>query len=211
MLIPELLDSLPPDHPDARHSRRDLRLINRAMGNHRWFARILPPLLRADESALELGAGTGELGLRLAARGAAVDGLDRVPRPTAWPAARAWHVSDLRTFDGYARYGAVLANLILHHLSDAELATLGATLNRTARIILASEPKRSPRVQRLFALLSPLFRANRVTRHDAHVSIAAGFRVDELPCTLGLDPSRWDCRCTTTVLGAYRLVAVRRP
>ena len=211
LLTPELLDSLPPDHPDARHSRRDLRLINRAMGNHRWFARTLPPLLRPGESALELGAGTGELGRRLAARGAAVDGLDRVPRPTAWPAARAWHVSDLRTFDGYARYGAVLANLILHHLSDSELAALGATLNRTARLVLASEPKRSPRVQRLFALVSPLFRANHVTRHDAYVSIAAGFRADELPRTLGLHPSDWDCRCTPTVLGAYRLVAVRRP
>lgn len=211
LLTPELLDSLPPDHPDARHSRRDLRLINRAMGNHRWFARTLPPLLRPGESALELGAGTGELGRRLAARGAAVDGLDRVPRPTAWPAARAWHVSDLRTFDGYARYGAVLANLILHHLSDDELAALGATLNRTARLVLASEPKRSPRVQRLFALVSPLFRANHVTRHDAHVSIAAGFRADELPRTLGLHPSDWDCRCSPTVLGAYRLVAVRRP
>jgi hypothetical protein len=59
--------------------------------------------------------------------------------------------------------------------------------------------------------VSPLFRANHVTRHDAHVSIAAGFRADELPRILGLEPSDWDCRCTTTVLGAYRLVAVRRP
>ena len=210
-LQPELLDSLPHDHPDARHSRRDLRLINHAMGNHRWFARTLPPLLRPGEIALELGAGTGELGLRLAARGAAVDGLDRVPRPPAWPAARTWHASDLRSFPGYDRYAAVLANLLLHHLTAAELAALGATLGRTARVILASEPQRSPRAQRLFALVSPLFRANHVTRHDAHVSIAAGFRGDELPRALGLNPARWHCRCTTTLLGAHRLVAVRRP
>jgi hypothetical protein len=58
-LQPELLDSLPSDHPDARHSRRDLRVINRLMGNHRWFARTLPPLVRAGEHALELGAGNG--------------------------------------------------------------------------------------------------------------------------------------------------------
>ena len=41
------------------------------------------------------------------------------------------------------------------------------------------------------AFLAPLFRANRVTLHDAHVSIAAGFRGDELPRALGLDPAQY--------------------
>lgn len=209
-LQPELLDSLPPDHPDAQHSRRDLRVINRLMGNHRWFARTLPSLLRPHETALELGAGTGELSAQLLARGTKVDGLDLVPRPTPWPSASAWHVADLRTFAGYDRYAAILANLILHHLSSDELSALGATLRRTARVIVASEPARRTRFQRIFALVSPLLRANHVTRHDAHVSIAAGFRDDELPRALGLAPPRWDCRCFTTGLGAYRLVAVRR-
>ncbi len=209
-LQPELLDSLPPDHPDARHSRRDLRVINRLMGNHRWFARTIPSLLHADESALELGAGTGELSAQLLAHGTQVDGLDLVPRPTHWPSARAWHVSDLRTFAGYDRYAAILANLILHHLTAAELAALGAALSRTARVIVANEPARRTRFQHIFAFVSPFLRANHVTRHDAHVSIAAGFRDDELPRALGLSPAAWDCRCSTTGLGAYRMIAVRR-
>lgn len=210
-LQPELLDSLPPDHPDARHSRRDLRLINHVMGNHRWFARTLPPLLHPGERALELGAGTGELSSRLHSCGIAADGLDRVPAPPAWPTARSWHLSDLRTFAGYDRYAAILANLILHHLTADELAALGTTLNRTARVILASEPARRTRFQRLFALAGPLFRANRVTLHDAHVSIAAGFRDDELPHALGLSSSAWQWRCTHSALGAYRMIAIRRP
>jgi 2-polyprenyl-3-methyl-5-hydroxy-6-metoxy-1,4-benzoquinol methylase len=210
-LHPELLDSLPPDHPDAVHSRRDLRLINRIMGNHRWFARTLPPLLRTGERTLELGAGTGELTARLAACGTAVDGLDFIPRPPDLPAAHAWHVSDLRTFSGYERYAAVIANLILHHLTDAELATLGARLSRSTRLILASEPRRSPRSRRLFAFLAPLFRTNHVTLHDADVSIMAGFRGDELPRALGLDPTQWNCRCTAGLFGSYRLIAMRRP
>jgi hypothetical protein len=210
-LQPELLDSLPPDHPDARHSRRDLRVINRLMGNHRWFARTLPPLLRPGEQALELGAGTGELSSCLLAAGVCVDGLDRVPPPPTWPAARSWHTSDLRAFAGYDRYAAILANLILHHLTAAELAALGTTLTLHTRLILASEPARRTRFQRLFALASPLLGANHVTRHDAHVSIAAGFRDDELPLALGLAPSTWQWRCTTTGLGAYRMVATRRP
>ena len=210
-LTPELLDTLPADHPDALHSRRDLRLINRLMGNHRWLARTLPPLLRPGELALELGAGTGELSARLTARGVTVDGLDFLPRPAAWPAARAWHRADLLAFAGYAPYAAVVANLIFHHFTDAQLAALGTRLRATARVIIANEPARSPRSQKLFATLAPLFRANRVTLHDAHVSIAAGFLAAELPRALGLDSATWHCRVTTSALGAYRLIATRLP
>jgi hypothetical protein len=210
-LTPELLDSLPPEHPDARHSRRDLRIINRVMGNHRWFARVLPPLLRAGETALELGAGAGELASRLAARGAAVDGLDFCPRPPGWPPTRAWHTGDLREFAGYPSYAAVYGNLIFHHLSDAELAALGATLRRTARLILASEPRRSLRSQRLIAMFGRALGANRVTLHDAHVSIAAGFVGDELPRLLGLAAPDWEISCSTNFLGACRMIARRRP
>jgi hypothetical protein len=209
-LTPELLDSLPPSHPDALHSRRDLRWINWAMGNHRWFARTLPPLLHRGESALELGAGTGELGLRLLARGVAVDGLDYCPRPARWPQARGWHVGDLRHFPHYAGYAAVCGNLILHHCTDAELAELGATLRRSVRLILVSEPTRSPRSQRLIALAGRALGASRVTLHDAHVSIAAGFVGDELPRLLGLDPAEWEISCSTTFLGACRMRARRR-
>lgn len=211
-LTPELLDSLPPEHPDAIRSRLDLRWINRAMGNHRWFARVLPPLLRNGERALELGAGTGELAARLAARGIAVDGLDFCPRPPHGkiPGGRAWHTGDLRTFRHYADYNAVYGNLIFHHFSNAELASLGATLRRSVRLILASEPTRSLRSQRLIALAGRTLGASPVTLHDAHVSVAAGFSADELPRLLGFDTTEWEIRCHTTWLGAYRMIASRR-
>ena len=210
-LQPELLDSLHPEHPDAVHNRRDLRFINRFMRNHRWLARTLPPLLRPGEFALEIGAGTGELGLRFAARHVPVDGLDLWPRPEAWPAGRAWHSADLRTFSGYGDYAAVIGNLIFHQFSDEELAALGTRLRRDARIILACEPTRRRLSQVYFRFLGPLVGANHVSMHDAHVSIAAGFIGNELPRALGLDPAKWVCRCTTTTLGAYRMIAIRRP
>lgn len=209
-LQPEILDSLPRHHPDAIHSRRDLRLINRIMGNTRWFLRTLPPLILSGETALELGAGTGELGHSLHACGVAVDGLDQGPRPALWPGPHNWHQTDLRNFSNYAAYPAFIGNLIFHHFSAAELAALGEKLNAHARVIVACEPARHRRFQKLFAAVGPLFRANRVTLHDARVSIAAGFRADELPRCLGLAHSRWDCRITTSILGAYRLIALRR-
>jgi hypothetical protein len=210
ILEPEVLDSLAPSDPDALHSRRDLRLTNRIMGNYRWLARTLRPVLRPGEVALELGAGTGELGQQLVARGIAADGLDRWPRPENWPANRAWHVADLRTFDGYAGYPVIFGNLIFHHFDEAELAALGEILQRHARAIIACEPARRRSSQKLFAAVAPLFRANPVTLHDARVSIAAGFIGDELPKCLRLPPSAWQWRCRATLLGAYQMVAIRR-
>ena len=208
---PELLDVLPHDHPDAVHSRRDLRLVNRFMMNFRWFRRTLPGLVRAGEPVLEIGAGTGELGQALNQRALEVDGLDICPRPPSWPASRAWHRADLTTFGGYGAYPVVIGNLIFHQFKDAQLAALGAVLGRSARVIVASEPSRRRLSQRMMAAFAPLFGANHVTLHDARVSIAAWFLGDELPRALGLLPGEWDVACATTAPGAYRMIAVRRP
>ena len=208
-LEPELLDALPPDHPDALHNRRDLRLTNIVMRNHRWVARTLRNLLREGDRAIEIGAGTGELAQRLIVRGFAVDGLDRCPPPSDWPQHRQWHRADLRTFDRWSDYHVVLGNLIFHQFNEAELAALGGRL-ADARVIIACEPMRRRMSQVLYAAIAPLLGANHVTLHDARVSIAAGFCDDELPRFLRLAPSRWDVRCETTRIGAYHMVAIRR-
>ncbi len=209
-LQPELLDSLPPEHPDALHNRRDLRLINRLMGNHRWLVRTLPILLAPGDAVLELGAGTGELGARLAAKGVEIDGLDLWPRPAGWPPGRTWHSTDLLSFAGYEKYAAIVGNLIFHQFTAAELSALGRMLCRAARVIVACEPARRRFSQVGFACLAPLLGANHVSRHDAHVSIAAGFCAHELPQMLGLETADWDCHCRTTAPGAYQMIAVRR-
>jgi hypothetical protein len=208
---PELLDLLPPDHPDALHNRRDLRIINRVMGNAGWFQATLPGLVRGGERVLELGAGTGELSAALNRRGIPVDGLDLWPRPDGWPSERAWHQGDLLAFAHFDRYRVVIGNLIFHQFRDADLAGLGATLRATARVILASEPERRRISQVAMGAVAPLFGASPVTLHDAHVSVNAGFRGDELPRALGLAGAGWRCSCTSTAIGANRMVAVRDP
>lgn len=207
---PELLDSLPPDHPDALHNRRDLRLTNHAMGNYRWIAKTLPPLVRPTDRILELGAGTGELAALLESRGIAFDAVDLWPRPSTFTPSRRWHQADLRTFSGYGDYTVFVANLILHQFNDAELTQIGAALRPSARLMVACEPARSRTSQLLYRTFAPLFGANRVSLHDAHVSIDAGFRHDELPRALGLAPADWHIRCGPAPIGAYHLVAVRR-
>ena len=209
-LVPELLDALPATDPAAVHSRRDLRRINMLMGNTRWFLRSLPRLIDQKERALELGAGTGELAEALSRQGVHVDAVDRCPPSIQWPATRAWHEADALKFNDYDSYCVVIGNLIFHHFSSTELAVLGAKLNRSARLIVACEPARHRCFQVLFAIIAPLIGANHVTRHDANVSIAAGFRRDELARALGLESPVWDCQSSTTIFGAYRLIARRR-
>ena len=208
---PELLDSLPFDHPDAAHSRRDLRIVNGFMRSKAWFRKTLPGLVRPGETVLELGAGTGELGVDLNSRGIPVDGLDLWPRPAAWPPERKWHQADLKAFGGYGAYPVVMGNLIFHQFRDEELAQLGALLRRTARVIVANEPQRRRLSQAVMAAVGPLFGASHVTLHDGRISIAAGFLEYELPTALGLDSREWDYSCTCTAPGAMRMVAVRRP
>jgi hypothetical protein len=207
---PELLDSLPFDHPDAVRNRRDLRLVNGFMRNKVWFRRTLPSLLRPGELVLELGAGQGELGQLLNAEGLPLDGLDLWPRPTGWPPDRLWHRQDLKEFAGYAAYPVVIGNLIFHQFEAPDLERLGATLRQSARVIVACEPLRRRLSQTMMAAIAPLLGANHVTLHDSRVSIAAGFVDDELPRSLGLDDGQWDVTCAATVPGAYRMVAVRR-
>lgn len=209
-LTPEILDSLPHDHPDALHNRRDLRVTNRVLGNYRWFERTLPGAISRGDRVLEIGAGTGDLRLRLARQGIFSDGLDLWPKPDGWPADRAWHRTDLLAFDGYDEYSVIIGNLIFHQFTSEQLAALGEKLRRSARLIMACEPVRRRSSQILFRTIAPLLGANHVSLHDAHVSVAAGFCGDELPQMLGLNQQEWDCRCVATLLGTYRMVATRR-
>ncbi len=208
---PELLDALPFDHPDALHFRRDMRRINSLMGNFRWFARVGPSVMPRHSVALELGAGVGELCAYLAARGHAVDGLDLWPAPSRWPPERTWHRADLLSFDRFPRYPVILGNMIFHQFTTEALAHLGEKLRTGARVILACEPARRRAFQPLYRLVARLSGANHVSLHDGHVSIAAGFLGDELPRLLGLTREKWDWECHTTLLGAYRMIARRRP
>lgn len=210
---PEILDSLPRDHPDAIANRRDLRLINALMGNYRWFCRTLPPLLRPDDRILELGAGTGELGGRLRevfdGNAPSYCGLDLWSRPENWPRDWEWIQDDLFTFERYSDYTVVVGNLIFHQFDDEQLRQLGDRLAGTKiRLVLASEPARRKLHQGQLKLLRPLG-LHPVSRHDGHVSVAGGFRRHELPELLGLSGPPWRVQCRSGFLGWHRTVAGR--
>ncbi len=210
---PEILDSLPEDHPGAIRNRRDILLINRIMGNFRWFRRRMDAHLRPGESILEIGAGAGDLALFLNRERHGTNlhwsGLDTWSRPPAWPANWDWIVEDLTTFSRYGDYPVIVGNLILHQFEPSELRDLGTRWARHARLLVFNEPTRH--AFPLFLMqASFLIGMHPISRHDGSASVRAGFRGDELPRMLNLPPDAWSWTLETTLTGSYRMVAQRK-
>ncbi|MES2475774.1 MAG: class I SAM-dependent methyltransferase [Verrucomicrobiota bacterium] len=208
VVIPEILDHLPADDPEAMRSRRDLSRINFLMGNERWIRREVRRFpAAARRGMVEIGAGDGALCHRLAQDfpDAPVSAYDLAPRPAG--AGRVdWHQGDLFKMPPPAPGGVLVANLFLHHFEAPALVRLGKWMEGFERLIF-NEPDRAQLPHVLGCALDPF--VNRVTRHDMQVSIDAGFRKGELTDALGLLDNRWHIRETSTWRGSRRVVASR--
>jgi hypothetical protein len=73
----------------------------------------------------------------------------------------------------------VFANLFLHHFPDQSLRTLLRRAAVRTNLFIACEPRRSPLALKVSRWLG-LIGCNEVTRHDAVVSVRAGFAGQEL-------------------------------
>ena len=194
----ELLDELPAHDPAAQHSRRDLRRINLCMGNARLVAASLTRSLQLapPQRIVDLGAGDGAFLLQL------VKQLPALPPGTALilvdraNAADERVLTELRTrgfhpqvelADAWdwvrtrpAQAGTwVVTNLFLHHFTGEALRSAFMSLSEKATVCCACEPRRATGPLLASRLLG-LIGANAVTRHDAVVSVRAGFAGREL-------------------------------
>jgi hypothetical protein len=209
VVIPELLDHLPADDPEARRSRRDLRRINFLMGNERWVRRTIRDFPEAaGHGIVEIGAGDGVLCQQLARifPNSPVKAYDLAPRPVDLNPRVEWHHGDIFDTAPPKSGGILVANLFLHHFEPPALKELGRWM-ANFEILVFNEPDRSRLPHFLGALMHPWI--NRVTRHDMHVSIRAGFAVGEIGEFLALGQDRWILRETSTWRGARRVLAWR--
>lgn len=227
-LEPELLDQLPPDDPRARRSRRDLRRLNCWMGNARLVARALENACpeAGPASLVDLGAGDGDFLLQVArwlarrGRKATATLLDRQAIASAETRrafeALGWRVetvaAEVSEWSGVSpgrTADAAVANLFLHHFGAAQLAELFRRLAVSTHRLVACEPRRS-RGPLLASRLLGLLGCNAVTRHDAPVSVRAGFTGRELS-SLWPDQAGW--RLTERRAGwfSHLFVAKRNP
>ncbi|MEI9866543.1 MAG: class I SAM-dependent methyltransferase [Limisphaerales bacterium] len=203
---PELLDTLSPVDPRAVRSRRDLRRVNAWMRNHTIMAETLQKNLdgHALRHITELGAGDGNFLLRVAQKispgrphvnailldrqkNVSVETLADITK-LGWRAEAV--VADVFNWPQISDADEiVIANLFLHHFEEARLAELFRLISRRARLFIALEPYRATWPLFCSRLLWGIG-CNEVTRHDAAVSVRAGFSGQELS-SLWPDKNKW--------------------
>jgi len=155
---------------------------------------------------VELGAGDGTLMLELARqlsvtwKGVELVLVDRKSAVSArtregfeslgWRMENA--VADV--FDWLEKSGAradiIVANLFLHHFQEKDLARLLALAARRCDVFAACEPE-CGRLPLVFSHLVGFIGCNAVTRHDAVVSVRAGFERNEISASWLAD-AQWD-------------------
>ena len=206
---PELLDELAPGDARAIHSRADLRRLNKVMRHATILgAALVRYASRPPRIIVELGAGDGTLMLALARQlssrwpGVRVIMLDRQKTVSneilasldalGWKAeAVTADVFEWLTSDRTA-WNVIIANLFLHHFPDDKLAELLRLIARQTDLFVACETRRDWPSFAMAPFLG-LLACNSVTRHDARLSVEAGFVGRELAA---LWPAQTDWQLT---------------
>lgn len=197
-VVPERLDTLAPSDANARRSRRDLRLVHRAMRSLSILKGAVSKLSlkSSPRRIVELGAGDGSLLLRLArarrrqwadVQLVLVDRHDLISVATREAFSQlGWRVTVARgdaiewaSAPVAERYDLCVTTLFLHHFDDRRLSVLLEGIASKAESFIACEPRRDA-LSRFGSRLIGLLGANAVTREDAVKSVAAGFTADEL-------------------------------
>jgi 2-polyprenyl-3-methyl-5-hydroxy-6-metoxy-1,4-benzoquinol methylase len=202
---PELLDQLSPTHPLAAGSREDLKRVNAWMANASLIANEINTLAKKPKRWLELGAGDGTLLLNVLSKtrlqpDREVTLLDqqnllseqtrgRYARFGAVVRAQQQDVLNWSREPASERYDVIVCNLFLHHFREPELKQIFAKISRDTDFFVACEPRRT-RAAVLATRFLWLIGCSQVTRHDAQVSVEAGFAEDEL-AGLWPNPSAW--------------------
>jgi hypothetical protein len=174
---------------------------------------------------LELGAGDASLLLRLARalpawRGVALTVLDRhdviseadrrAYERLGWNlTVECVNVVDWASGPGIQRFDLCLANLFLHHFDTELLRTLLSAVAAQTDAFIACEPRRSG-FARFASRLVALLGANAITRHDAVVSVDAGFTDHELSALWPDARDEWRCTEYAAPPFTHCFTAIRR-
>ena len=237
IVVPEVLDGLAANDPEAQRSRRDLQRIHRVMGTRGIVLRALRALPIRNASSrplqiLELGAGDGSLmlGVARALNGewpsVALTFLDLqdllTPNTAADYAAVGWQVgaqvADVLAWaesadadclpDASPRWDLIVANLFLHHFQSPELTKLLAAIAARSTHFFACEPRRAKLALAGSHLIGALG-VNAVTREDAVLSVRAGFCGSELSALWPTSAPEWQLREYSAGLFSHCFIASR--
>jgi hypothetical protein len=227
VIQPELLDRLPPEAASAIRSRRDLCLLNSIMRNAGILANSCRRhcQVRPVKRVVELGAGDGMFALELARRlpdlwaNAELVLIDqhrivtprtirRIEEGSSRVIAIQSDVFDWLESSDQGEADVIYANLFLHHFSAPQLRRMARSIARRTAFFTACEPRRSTFAQ-ISSRLIWVLGCNRVTMHDARVSVRAGFTGRELSQSWNPD-SGWTTHEGPAGLFSHLFAAVKR-
>ena len=223
IVLPELLDTLPPTDPRALRSRADLRRLNWLM-RHVDIICFEATILQTQppRRIVELGAGDGTQMLAIARK-----------LRKRWPGVHVTLVDRQNTvpaeiLDGFQEFGwsaeaitadafewlessegcdLLVANLFLHHFDDEQLTEMLRLIAARTTSFVACESRRT--LPSLFiSRLLWLFGCNAVTRHDGRLSIQAGFAGQEFSM-LWPEKDHWKLRERGAILFTHVFSAQR--
>ena len=201
-LSPELLDLPACDPGEVAGNLQDIARVNRYLGG---ASALLKPLTRLIEidfpdprdrvTVLDVGTGGGDLPRALCAwarkRGRRIHvlGLDRKREVLNWALEHSDGFREITFIGADARWlpcadqavDYVTASLFLHHFSSEEAALLlRKFVSSSRRAVLINDLRRSFLPYLLILFLTRLGTRNRLTRHDAPLSVLRAFTGEEM-------------------------------
>jgi SAM-dependent methyltransferase len=183
LILPELLDTLPPDQASA--SLRDLVRINRRWGGYSTLRRLLRETVLDSQpfSVLDVGAASGDMGacMRRWYPAAKVTSLDYVASHLAQSATPKVAGDAFRLPFRPGSFDYVFCSLFLHHFPDEAVVRLLRSFGEVARkAVLVIDLERNPIPYYFIAWSRPLLGWDPVTVHDGAISVEAAFHRKEL-------------------------------
>ena len=183
VLEPEWLETAPPRV--AERNLRDLVFLNRWFGGQGALRKVLQKLVHPQDrfSVLDVGAASGDMGecIRRSYKDAVVVSLDhRIAHLRRAAPPRVVADAFALPFRGQS-FDFVLCSLFLHHFPHPRVVALvGKLLCLARRALIVLDLERHPLAYSFLPSTRWLFDWSEITVHDGCVSVAAGFKVDEL-------------------------------
>ena len=194
----EMMDAPDNPHELLEDDLRNLRIINRYLGNYRSVLQGVKRVVKEQKlrrfSLLDVGTGSGDIPVRVAAwarrNNLAAELIALEPEPVTLRAAvgqtRDYPEIALVQGDGRAlpfaarSFDFVLSSQMLHHFSEEDIIHLLRGWSHVARrAIIVSDLIRHPVAYYGIGLLTKVFTRNVMTRTDAPLSVARAFTLKQ--------------------------------